>query len=165
MDEMKDLSQTPQKSEIRQPNQQDRASFSVRFWAFFMDIFMIYVPLRFFHLLVVTFSKAYQPISILLILTDLLLPLIVYWWYFSYYCYKHNGQTLGKKWNKIRVASLDGSYPSLKRLNARTLVQLGLPVILSPYGLLWYITYFLALTKDKRALHDYVVKTQVIKAD
>ncbi len=143
----------------------ERAKFSDRFFASFVDGVIINTPIQ---LLGRTLVVLLAPIYI--ILYSFLVPPIVYLWYFSYYAYKNNGQTLGKKWNKIRIVRLDGNNLSLGHFVVRELVKSGgviiAYVLLGKIGALcWLVTYLLALTKNKRALHDIIVGTQVIKAE
>jgi len=97
-----------------------------------------------------------------------IIPIGIYIWYFMYYAYKNKGQTLGKKWNKIRIVRLDGNNLSFGHFVIREGVKLGMlivaPILFGYLGvLIWLSTYLLALTKNRRALHDIIAGTQVIK--
>lgn len=139
-----------------------RAGFADRFFANMVDGIIFATPLRLTQLaLAVLFHSTYVP------LINLVLFLIVYFWYFSYFPYNNNGQTLGKRWLKIRIAKLDGSQLSLGHFVARDFAKNGVFMVASVFSgllsLLWLLTYLLALAKDRRALHDIIARTQVIK--
>lgn len=147
----------------------ERALFSDRAWAYIADTFVINVPIRLVHLLLVTFAVQIRVLSRVLFYYDLIVPVVVYLWYFSYYAYKNNGQTMGKRWYKIRIVKLDGSNPSLAHFVFRSIIKDGIAPVLAVlyFGLygyaIWLVTYLLALTKERRALHDIIAQTQVIK--
>lgn len=69
----------------------------------------------------------------------------------------------------MRIANLDGDNLSLGHFVIRDLVKNGTVLIatifIGYYSMLWLATYLLALTKDRRALHDIIAKTQVIKVE
>lgn len=70
---------------------------------------------------------------------------------------KNDGQTLGKKLVGIRVTQLEGGPINLKQSIFRWMGYFLSYVTL-------YIGYILAgVTSQKRALHDYVAKTQVVR--
>lgn len=69
-----------------------------------------------------------------------------------------NGQTFGKKFTRIRIAKADGSPLTAWTLFLREFIG----KFLSSITLL--IGYLIALGKQKRALHDYVAGTLVIRA-
>ena len=150
-----------QKSEIENVNIKapyERAQFVYRFTAYFVDGMVC----RFLSKLITTVLP--QPYS----KYDLILILIVYIGYFSYYPYKNSGQTLGKKWNRVRVVDLEGNNLPLWHLVIRELVRISIFIIaFKIFGywgiLIGFSTYLFALTNDKRALHDIVARTQVIK--
>jgi len=144
------------------PINTERAKFSDRFFANMVDGIIVNTPLRLMNLaLAMVFKSVYFP------LFYLLLELGVFIWYFSYFPYKHNGQTLGKKWLKIRITRLDGQNPTFGNFIFRDAIKNGMVVLISIFfgfwGLLWVLTYLLALTKDRQALHDIIARTQVIK--
>lgn len=69
----------------------------------------------------------------------------------------YNGQTLGKLLTRIKVINLDGTQISYKRAFGRYWAK-----ILS--GLTFGIGFLLVVfRKDKRSLHDLIVKTKVSK--
>lgn len=143
-----------------------RANFSDRAFAFIVDgVIVIMIP-RLLSLILggligtTLVFNMYSTIVIraLLVLVSLLIPL----WYFSFYQYKHNGQTLGKRWNKVKVTDLQGNDVNLSRFVFRTLIALVPLTIGGSLGYLWLLTYLPAMGKERRALHDYIVGTQVI---
>lgn len=142
----------------------ERARFADRFFANIVDGVIVVTPLRLLLFALTTFlHSSYVP------LLNLIIFLFVYLWYFSYFPYKNNGQTLGKKWLKMRIANLDGNNLSLGHFVARDIVKNGTvfiaTIFFGNYGMLWLVTYLIALTKDRRALHDIIARTQVIKAE
>ena len=87
--------------------------------------------------------------------------------YFAGYAYKKGGQTFGKRWNKIKVADSNGDNLSITHFIVREFIARGIPIVgvllVGNWSNLWILTYFLALTKDRRALHDIIAGTQVIR--
>lgn len=104
--------------------------------------------------------------------------------YFGIYQFVNNGQTLGKKLFKLRVASTDNDNVSIIRFIFRTLINnkvifTAINVILlftlsqanyikySTYvsylgTLVFYISAFMIIfTKENRGVHDYAAKTVV----
>ena len=99
-------------------------------------------------------------------LTAYLIPLVITIGYFALYAFSRNGQTIAKGWLRIRVVDLQGRNLSWLRFVWREFLARG-PIILlygwlGSYSLLWYLTYLLALSKKRRALHDLLAGTQVI---
>lgn len=147
----------------------ERAKFSDRFWAYVADMFIINVPIRLLHLMIATFAIEVNLLNRVLLYYDLIIPVVTYFWYFAFYAYKNNGQTMGKRWYKIRIVKLDGSHPTLAHFIFRIVVKDGIVAIIASlyfgvYGyFIWIATYLLALTRERRALHDIIAKTQVIK--
>lgn len=142
-----------------------RAKFSDRAFAFIVDgVIVIMIPRLLSNILggligaTVGFNMYSTIIRVFFVLVSLLIPL----WYFSFYQYKHNGQTLGKKWNKVKVTDLQGNDANLSRFAFRALIAIAPITIGGSLGYLWLLTYLPAMTKEKRTLHDYIVGTQVI---
>lgn len=135
-----------------------RAQFADRFFAYIVDGIIVNTPLRLASAaLAVLVPSIYAPLVVFL------LSLLVYFWYFAYFAFKNKGQTLGKKWLKIRIVQLNGEDLTLGRFVLRELARSGCTLFFGMYGLFWLLTYLLALTKKRLALHDILVKTQVIK--
>jgi uncharacterized RDD family membrane protein YckC len=85
-----------------------------------------------------------------------LIGLIVAWIYFITVPTMTKGQTLGKKLLKIRVQHIDGIRLSQWRFFIREFVGKTISFIILLIG------FFMALGKEKRALHDYLAKTIVV---
>ncbi|WP_240140147.1 RDD family protein [Streptomyces sp. MUM 178J] len=78
---------------------------------------------------------------------------------------KKDGQTLGKRWMKIRVALLnDGSVPDTNSSLLRAVV-LWVPALICCFCLWWIIIAITILTDKpyKQGLHDKVAKTVVVR--
>lgn len=157
--------------------QHERAVFSDRFFAFIVDSIILFVVLKLTQVvfsLLLSISQKYcghewnialnRAAPFVLYSVFIVLTLA----YFAVYAYKNNGQTLGKKWNGIKVADLTGNNLTLNRFLFRELVARGLTVFgfLSHFGFSptpWHLSYLSALGKNKRALHDYLAGTMVVK--
>lgn len=75
-----------------------------------------------------------------------------------------NAQTVGKKFNNIRVAHLDGSKPSLMQLVLRRYVPyFGFQYIPFVGGVLSTVNLCFIFGKKKRCLHDRIASTRVVK--
>lgn len=142
-----------------------RADFSDRAFAFIVDSVIVIMIPRLLSLILggligatVVLNTYSTIIRIFLVLVSILIPL----WYFSFYQYKHNGQTLGKRWNKVKVTDLQGNDVNLSRFAFRTLIGLAPIAIGGSLGYLWLLTYLPAMSREKLTLHDYIVGTQVI---
>lgn len=163
-DSMEPVVDTTEKSvELLELVSIERAKFGDRFFASFVDNIIVRIPLRIaFIFFIPLWSNPYFAlfftVSVELAVTIL---------YFAVFAQRKDGQTLGKKWNKIKVTDLQGYDLTLGHFIVREFVARGITIIASIFfGLtanLWLLTYLLALTKDKRALHDIITGTQVIK--
>jgi len=75
------------------------------------------------------------------------------------------GQSLGKKWAKVRVVRTDGSPASLGRLvGLRYIVNLipsAIPMVGGIYGLVDILFIF---RDDRRCIHDMIADTKVVVA-
>lgn len=75
------------------------------------------------------------------------------------------GQSLGKKWAKVRVVRMDGSPASLGRLiGLRYIVNSligAIPFVGSFYGLVDILFVF---REDRRCIHDLIADTKVVVA-
>jgi len=144
----------------------ERASLGDRFFARFVDSIMISIMIRFLIMVPFIFILFIQKDLYGLIIT-LFIELAALIGYFVIYPYKHNGQTLGKKWCKLKVVALDGSNLPWWRLLIREFFSIIMVLIganfIGVLAYLWFLTYLLALTKEKRALHDIIAGTQVVK--
>ena len=142
------------------------ASFGDRFFARFVDIIITNIAIRAISLAPILISFNFGE-YLYAVYIFVIIQIIILIGYFVVYPYKNNGQTLGKKWNKLRAVNLDGSNLSLghffiREFFATLIIYIG-AFFIGEYTYLWYLTYLLALTKKKRALHDILAGTQVIK--
>jgi uncharacterized RDD family membrane protein YckC len=75
------------------------------------------------------------------------------------------GQTLGKRWMKIRVVRLDGSNPGFAwAVLVRSLVNTiaaGVPYL---GWLYWLVDVLFIFRDDRRCIHDLMAGTQVVMA-
>jgi uncharacterized RDD family membrane protein YckC len=76
------------------------------------------------------------------------------------------GQTLGKRWMKIRIVKLDGSMPGfvhavLLRMWVNGLIC-GIPYLGAIYSLVDILFVF---REDRRCIHDLIASTRVIVAE
>ncbi|HXI57609.1 MAG TPA: RDD family protein [Polyangia bacterium] len=89
----------------------------------------------------------------------LLLAVFIY----QIYLLATRGQTLGKRWMKIRIVKLDGSNPGFV---AAVLLRAGVNGIISgiPYlgGLYALIDALFIFRDDRRCVHDLIAGTRVI---
>jgi uncharacterized RDD family membrane protein YckC len=77
-----------------------------------------------------------------------------------------SGQTLGKKWAKVKIVRNDGSRASLGRIfGLRILVNglIGAIPLLGPFYSLADILFI--FREDRRCLHDKIADTKVVKAN
>lgn len=79
--------------------------------------------------------------------------------YYVWFQTRNNGQTFGKKVTGIKVTNLDGERVTMGRMFLREVIG----KIIS--SLILFIGYLMALGKSKRALHDYIAKTIVIRTE
>lgn len=88
---------------------------------------------------------------------------VVFWYLLNIsISFKTPGLTIGKKINKIRVVNEDYSEVSIGRMHVRE-TFIFLVTILSG-GLYIFISYLLMESRvDKRAIHDLLFKTRVIR--
>ncbi len=96
-----------------------------------------------------------------------IIPLLLTLGYFALFAWSRNGQTIAKGWLRIKVVDLQGRRPSWPRFLLREFLARGVIILsygwLGSYSLLWYLTYLLALSRKRRALHDVLAGTQVIR--
>jgi len=136
----------------------ERAKFSDRFFAAFVDNIIIVVPYR----LIGLFGMAYHPLVF-----GLIIPLLLTLAYYAIFAQKNNGQTLGKKWNRIKVVDSNGNDLTMVHFLVRECIARGIIFVLilfiGMYSYLWYLTFLFALSNERLALHDIIARTQVIK--
>ncbi len=87
------------------------------------------------------------------------ISLILTFIYFVWFQSRNNGQTFGKKITGIRVANLDGGRVSIGMMALREIIGKTISAIILLIG------FLMAAGKSKRALHDYIARTIVIRAE
>jgi uncharacterized RDD family membrane protein YckC len=74
-----------------------------------------------------------------------------------------NGQTIGKKYNNIKIVTLEGDKPSIQHLLLkRYLPYFGFPYLPIVGGIVNLINLCWIFGKSKRCLHDHIAGTKVI---
>jgi uncharacterized RDD family membrane protein YckC len=86
---------------------------------------------------------------------NLILTIIYFVWFQTY----NNGQTFGKKITGIRVANLDGGKVSFGMMFIREIIGKTISALILLIG------FLMAAGKSKRALHDRIAKTIVIRTE
>jgi uncharacterized RDD family membrane protein YckC len=131
-----------------------RAGFWLRFVAFVIDGIIISViqfllSLIFGDLMDVETNQGSSSII------NLILTIIYFGWFQTYL----RGQTLGKKITGIRVTTLDGSKVKLGRMLLREIIGKTVSALILLIG------FFMAAGKSKRALHDRMAGTIVVRTE
>jgi len=85
---------------------------------------------------------------------------------YQIYLLSTRGQTVGKRWMKVRVVKLDGSLPGfvhavLLRVFVNGLIG-AVPYLGGVYGLVDILFVF---REDRRCLHDLIASTRVVVAE
>jgi uncharacterized RDD family membrane protein YckC len=83
--------------------------------------------------------------------------------FFGFYLFPYvfgQGQTLGKRVQKIKVIHKSGAEAPIWLLLTRDLFKLILSI--STYGIYMIVAVFVISNKDGRTIHDYVFQTKVI---
>ena len=140
------------------------ASRGLRFSSALIDMLIIMlftVPLSYYLGLFDNFGKVIPPLGPTLVV---LAAGIAIYLAINGQLMHSNAQTVGKRINKIRVANLDGSQPTMQTLILKRYV----PYVLFPY--IPFIGFWVALVnvcwifgREKRCLHDYIAGTKVVK--
>ncbi|MGW6577501.1 RDD family protein [Streptomyces sp. NPDC054945] len=153
------------------------ADFGKRLLARIIDVVIVAIPLALIQLALGTnryeyntdqgedisevFSKTYSGSGLIMTLISIV-AYVGYDWWFT----KKNGQTVGKRAMKLRVAMLnDGSVPKSNAALSRAAV-LWLPTLIC-CACLWPIALVVSILVDKpykQGLHDKVAKTVVVQA-
>lgn len=71
-----------------------------------------------------------------------------------------NGQSFGKRVQKIKIVDLNGNDLPLWKVLMRELFKVGLSVITA--GIYMVISFFIMSEKTSRTIHDYLFKTKMI---
>lgn len=142
----------------------ERAGFGIRLVALLIDALILgiisYVLDSLLGLVVntdpvnpITGELSYGPGYWLSLLVSLLLAFI----YSVWIPLRTNGQTPGKKLLKIRIAKINGEPLSVGALLLREFIGKTVSTIIL------FIGYLMAFGKEKRALHDYMAGTVVVR--
>jgi len=83
------------------------------------------------------------------------------WAYFTVIYVKANGQTIAKRWLKIKVVRADGSRASLGRIFWLRNVVNALLGIIPLYGIIDSLFIF---SESRQCLHDKIADTIVVNA-
>jgi uncharacterized RDD family membrane protein YckC len=131
-----------------------RAGFWIRFVAFVIDGIIISV-IQFLLSLIFgdLMDVETNPGSSSFI--NLILTIIYFGWFQTYL----RGQTLGKKITGIRVTTLDGSNVKLGRMLLREIIGKTVSALILLIG------FFMAAGSSKRALHDRIAGTIVVRTE
>lgn len=131
-----------------------RAGFWIRFVAFVIDGIIISV-IQFLLSLIFgdLMDVETNPGSSSFI--NLILTIIYFGWFQTYL----RGQTLGKKITGIRVTTVDGSKVKLGRMLLREIIGKTVSALILLIG------FFMAAGKSKRALHDRMAGTIVVRTE
>lgn len=132
-----------------------RASTDRRFLAYMIDVAVMYLLAMAVPALamVVTFLLRVDPaVQMGLAVGSMAATPIIYLWL----CVGRWGHTVGKRILGIRVVTVDGMSVGYGRALVRAIAELVL-------ALLWGLTWRPFLGKSKRALHDYLAGTKVIR--
>lgn len=119
-------------------------------------------------------------------ITQSAINIVVMIGYYVTFVFYYGGQTLGKKWLKIRLIDNEENVPNQLKLFVRSgiinnlffsIVSLGLLPFISKDNYLFYFKYIsmgiavlwlvilfmVTIRKDKKGLHDLLLKTDVVK--
>ena len=130
-----------------------RAGFWIRLIAFIIDTIILSLVQFLLSFLILDYSLT--EMNVLTTVINIILTFL----YFVLLQVKFNGQTLGKKITGIRVANLDGGRVSIGKMALREIIG----KLVS--SLILLIGFLMAAGMSKRALHDYMAKTIVIRAE
>ncbi|MBM7660165.1 putative RDD family membrane protein YckC [Bacillus mesophilus] len=133
---------------------ENRAGFWIRFVALIIDSLILGVIQFIISMLFVGLDDPEAGTMVTSVIS-LVLTIVYFVWFQA----KNNGQTFGKKLTGIRVANVDGSRVSMGMMALRELIGKMIST------LILFIGYLMAAGKSKRALHDYIAKTIVIRAE
>ena len=88
------------------------------------------------------------------------LPIAIYQWYLV----AHTGQTIGKKWMRIRIVKVDGSPVGFgDGVVLRDWVMRGIGFIPCLGGLISLVGILMIFGQERRCLHDHIAGTKVVK--
>jgi uncharacterized RDD family membrane protein YckC len=133
---------------------ENRAGFWIRFIALILDSIILGVVQFVLSLVLGGFIDPETSIVVTTIM-NLILTFIYFVWFQT----KNNGQTFGKKVTRIRVANEDGGHVTIGRMTLREIVGKTVSTFILLIG------FLMAAGKSKKALHDYIAKTIVVRAE
>ncbi len=144
------------------------ADFGTRFIAYFIDglvILLAILPILLFVMPLPSVTPEMTEAEIIEIVADyqnraLIITFLIQSAYYVYFLARNEGQTIGKRVMKIRVARLDGRPISFLDAALRNVIGYALS------GFFLFAGFFWPLIDSKRqAWHDKLVNTVVIKAE
>lgn len=133
---------------------EQRAGFWIRFFAGAIDSIVISVAL---FVLILAFGGVVGPETNAVM--TLMISLILSFFYYVRFQTKNNGQTFGKKIAGIRVVTLHSEPVTVGKMFLREIIGKTISAFILLIG------FFMAAGKSKRALHDYLAKTIVIRVN
>ncbi|MUT65136.1 RDD family protein [Paenibacillus sp. NEAU-GSW1] len=126
------------------------AGFWIRLGAGLLDGLIVGLPLGLLSIVITNAFGKDHLTDLLSFLYALLVPVV---W---------KGYTIGKKICGVRIAKLDGSPPTILTMLLRNVVgglvyaaTLGIAVVVS--------AFMVGLREDKRAIHDFIAGTEVVR--
>ncbi|WP_078429808.1 RDD family protein [Alkalihalobacterium alkalinitrilicum] len=131
-----------------------RAGFWIRFVALLIDSFILGIV----QLIITFIFNAFLDPDTGDVITSII-SLFITFAYFVWFQAKNNGQTFGKKLTGIRVANLDGEQVTIGKMALREIIGKTVSTLILLIG------FLMAAGRQKRALHDYIGKTVVIRAE
>jgi len=129
---------------------ENRAGFWIRFVAYFIDGIIVGVIQGIFTLI---FGRSGTG-AVINSIISILIFLVYYIWIQS-----RNGQTLGKKLMGIQVIKVDGRPVTVVTLLLREIIGKAIS------ALIIFIGFLMAAGPKKRALHDYMAGTVVVRTE
>lgn len=81
---------------------------------------------------------------------------------YQIYLLSTRGQTLGKRWMKVKIVKQDGSPPGFVHAVLLRLIVNGLLGVVPAYGLVDILFIF---RDDRRCIHDLIASTKVVVAE
>lgn len=139
----------------------EQARLGDRFLAALVDHVMVRLPLTLVFIGAFSVRPSYLFVEIY-VLVDFAMVML----YYAIFARLRKGQTLGKRWNSIRVVDYKGKDAKIIRFLLREFTARGIPALVaiaSPdLAAMWMLTYLPAFTEDRMALHDIVAGTRVV---
>lgn len=143
----------------------ERAGFIIRLGAFLLDGIVFGIAswvVSFVTRLIFNMPEPIDPVTGAVTTGIWLGYVISFGLAFLYYVWipkRTNGQTLGKKLTGIRIAKVNEDPLTIWTLFLREFIGKFISSVIL------FIGYLMALGKQKRALHDYIAGTIVVKAN